>query len=87
MPTPNDPIPAPPIQGRGLVVAQAEILEILRDLNFALLSPLSESRNARLAGCVAGLERSIERIRRAMNDPVPHVYTASQKEMEDKPPT
>lgn len=51
------------IAAAHLRLACAEIAEALADAIFAMAMPPSESRVIRLAGCVAGWERAVERIR------------------------
>jgi hypothetical protein len=51
--------------------AAAETAEVLGDLAYIPLMPADEHRVAKVAGCVAGLERAIGRLRRVFGPPVP----------------
>lgn len=46
-----------------LRLACAEIAEALADAIFAMAMPAAEARVSRLAGCVMGIERALDRIR------------------------
>lgn len=48
---------------RHLILASAEIAEAMRDLLFAELMPESEARVTRIASCIAGFERALDRLR------------------------
>lgn len=51
------------ITWRAHAVANAEIAECLRDLNFALCMPEHEGRVQKIAGCIEGIERAVKRLR------------------------